>query len=53
MYKNYQLIYKLLNEVFDSMNDIFEHQKIQLIDKEKAKIEDLINYHNQNIKTFE
>jgi hypothetical protein len=53
MYRNYHLIYKLLNEVFDLMNDIFEYQKIQLVDKEKGKIEELTNYHSQNMKTFE
>jgi hypothetical protein len=35
------------------MNDIFEYQKIQLVDKEKGKIEELTNYHSQNMKTFE
>ena len=35
------------------INDIFENQKIQLIDKENGKIEDLINYQKKLLQNFE
>ena len=52
LFKNYELIYNLLNELFGLINDIFEYKKLQLIDKENAQIEELSNYHKKLIDFF-